>query len=404
MLVGIDDMDMYVAPFSLDSKELSLKRTFPEKTVQEVGFTARSIVPCYEDVVTQAVNAAQSLTAGKEDQYKLLILGTESSLDFGKPISTYVQKYLNLNQNCTNFEIKHACYSGTAAVRLATSWVQAREDNAKALVIMSDLARAHLDDSAEITSGSGAVAISISKNPKILALDKINGTATKEVYDVARPTVDFEWGDPLLSLYAFLDLAEIAWNDFSRKTGIKNLETAFDYMLYHIPLISLAKKTHHTLLELCNPDLNLDQSKASFQKMVEPSLAYNRLVSNVYSGSIWTSLLSLIDHNPQLKEGTKIGFFSYGSGACAEFFTGQIGSDAYKLLQEKKLALRFKQRQNISVAEYEEAIKKTMTLLSIKEYSPDYNQFKNAFDTHYKNQKKLVLENIDNYHRSYRWS
>ncbi|PNB47769.1 3-hydroxy-3-methylglutaryl-ACP synthase, partial [Pseudomonas sp. GW456-E7] len=72
----------------------------------------------YEDPVTFGVNAAKpiidALSEAEKDRIELLITCSESGIDFGKSLSTYIHEYLGLNRNCCLFEIKQACYSGTA--------------------------------------------------------------------------------------------------------------------------------------------------------------------------------------------------------------------------------------------------------------------------------------------------
>src|ERR1700730_7725895 len=68
----------------------------------------------HEDPITFAVNAAKplvdELAPGQKDRIELLITCSESGIDFGKSMSTYIHHYLQLNRNCRLFEIKQACY------------------------------------------------------------------------------------------------------------------------------------------------------------------------------------------------------------------------------------------------------------------------------------------------------
>ncbi|MBJ8193094.1 hydroxymethylglutaryl-CoA synthase family protein, partial [Bacillus cereus] len=69
----------------------------------------------YEDPVTFGVNAAKplvdALSEAEKNRIEMLITCTESGIDFGKSISTYIHHYLGLNRNCRLFELKQACYS-----------------------------------------------------------------------------------------------------------------------------------------------------------------------------------------------------------------------------------------------------------------------------------------------------
>ena len=124
IIVGIEDINLYGSRLSVSAKELAAFRNLSEKGLKDVGFTKKTIVPLFEDPVTLAVNAAKPLLdAIDKNTIGLLIVATESGLDYGKPISSYVHRYLDLNTHCRNFEIKHACYGGTAALQMALNWL-----------------------------------------------------------------------------------------------------------------------------------------------------------------------------------------------------------------------------------------------------------------------------------------
>ena len=225
--VGIDTINIYAGPLKLDLAELAAARDFSEQQLSQTGFLAKSVASPYEDPVTFAVNAAKPILNNYDkNDFELLIVATESAVDFGKPISSYVHRFLNLPERCRNFEVKHACYSGTAALQMAKSWVQCQPTK-KALVIMSDFSRRHfLEDQqgviqgnlAELTGGTAAVAMVVSAEPKMLAFDGYTGCASMEVFDVARPNITHEWADPVLSLHAFLDMFDVTW-DFYKKNN-----------------------------------------------------------------------------------------------------------------------------------------------------------------------------------------
>jgi len=405
--VGIDNLNIYASSLAVESSHIAEYRNISSKLMDDIGFKQRSIIPPFEDPVTLAVNAAKPLIDETDPaDYGLLIVGTESGCDYGKPISTYIHKYLGLHPHCRNFEIKHACYSGTAALQMAAAWLRSGTNlNKKALVITTDVARPHFNDPAELTAGSGAVAMVLNHNPAVLMLDSTSGYATSEVYDVARPTVHFEWGDPVLSLYSFIDLLEAAYLHYCKNNQVNiSCEKLFDYMLYHVPLLSLVKQSHKTLLELSNDQLNDAEFIASFNKMVLPALQHNFNLGNIYSGSVYVALAGLID-NPANKISTaKIGLFSYGSGACAEFFSGRLTEKAQEIIAKRNFKRILAERKVLNFNEYEEIVTDYNKTLSIKEYKPDLQILNNFYKDYYQDRKKLVLDKVANYYRTYRWS
>lgn len=57
----------------------------------------------------------------------------------------------------------------------------------------------------------------------------------------------------------------------------------------------------------------------------ELSTDYTRNIGNIYTGSLYLSLMSLLDSDDNtLKANDLIGFFSYGSGAVGEIFSGRL--------------------------------------------------------------------------------
>jgi 3-hydroxy-3-methylglutaryl CoA synthase len=406
-VIGIDSLNIYAGSLAIDSVSVARCRNISTKMIEDIGFKHRSIVPSFEDPVTLAVNAAKPLIDETDPgDYGLLIVGTESGFDYGKPMSTYIHKYLGLQQHCRNFEIKHACYSGSAALQMAAAWLRSGTNfGKKALVITTDVARPHFNDPAELTAGSGAVAMVLANNPAILTLDPLSGYATREVYDVARPTTTFEWGDPVLSLYSFIDLLEASYLHYCKNNQITPVcEKQFDYLLYHAPLISLVKQSHRALLELTDDSIEPLAIAASFNKMVAPALKHNLELGNIYSGSLYVALAGLIENCAAHNLKAKIGLFSYGSGACAEFFSGNLTEKSQAAISKRKLNEMLSARRILSVSEYEETVINYEKILSIKDYRPDCQILGNFYKEYYQDRKKLVIDNINNYYRSYRWS
>src|SRR6185369_15978150 len=134
----------------------------------------RSVNPPWEDPVTMAVNAAlPMLTDEDKRSIELCIIGSESGVDQEKPMSTWVQRYLGLPSTTRNFELKHACYSGTAGLQLAAGFLAsgAVSPRAKALVITTDESRMHLHKPWEFVKGAGAAALLVSREPALFELE-----------------------------------------------------------------------------------------------------------------------------------------------------------------------------------------------------------------------------------------
>lgn len=402
--VGIDDVALYASSQSIDFAEIARARGLPAKALQTVRFDRRSVLPLFEDPVTLAVNAASQVLEGVEKApFELLIVATETGLDYGKPLSTYAHKYLELPSACRNFEIKHACFGGTAALLMACAWVRENPDK-KALVLMTDIARRHVGELSELTGGAGAIALVVARDPRVLRLDPVSGRATREVYDVARPTASYEWGDSMLSLYSYLDLIDLAWTDYRKRSGVGPLTRTFERMLYHAPLFSLVEQAHRAVLESDDDTLSREDIEASFRTMVAPSLRLNQEVGNLYSGSLYTSLIGLLESRSDLSEGSQIGLFSYGSGACSELFSGSLGPAARETVARHGATERLGARKPVDFAQYEASSIAMEAALQAPEFAPDPAAEAALFRSAYQDRGLLILDRVQNYHRTYRRS
>lgn len=57
-----------------------------------------------------------------------------------------------------------------------------------------------------------------------------------------------------------------------------------------------------------------------FQNEVEPSLFFSRRFGNIYNGSLYLCLMSLLYTRPDVKD-KRVLMFSYGSGICSTLFS-----------------------------------------------------------------------------------
>ena len=406
--VGIDDLNLYASTLSIDFAEIANKRGFDKKLLEQTQFKRRSLLPPFEDPVTLAVNAAKPIVdLVGPNRFDLLIVATESGLDYGKPLSSYVHKYLNLPGSCPNFEIKHACYAGTAGIQMATSWLAGRQaigNDKKALVIMTDIARRAFGKSWEMSAGSAAVAVSLSFNPGVSEIELESGYAAHEVYDSARPSATVECINPILSLGSYLDLMESAWRDYRTLTQGSILEKHMSYMVFHTPVVNLVQQAHRLLLESEGQDVSEEDARVSFERMVSPSLRYNKELGNVYSASLYAALGGLIDSISGVEAGTRVGLCSYGSGACAQVFSILLKAQAKEIVGQRQIGEGLAKRRSLSFSEYELAELAMEENIVAENYSPNWNLFPGHYETAYNGKDLLVLEKVVDYHRHYRWS
>ena len=214
-------MNLFAGSAFVDVMELAAHRKLDTVRFDNLLMKQKSVALPYEDPVTFAVNAAKPiidrLTDAEKDRIELLITCSESGIDFGKSLSTYVHHYLGLKRNCRLFELKQACYSGTAGLQMAANFILSQASpGAKALVVATDISRFLVTEGGdaltmdwgffEPSGGAGAAAMLISERPEIFQLDVgANGYYSYEVMDTCRPIADSEAGNADLSLLSYLD-------------------------------------------------------------------------------------------------------------------------------------------------------------------------------------------------------
>lgn len=144
MKVGIEAINFYGGSVYVDIHELFNSRELDDKRYDNLMMYKKSVGLPWEDPVTNGVNAAKpiidALTSNEKESIELVVTSSESELDFGKSMSTYIHDYLELSKTCRLFEVKQACFGGTAAFDVAVSFIKSGiSPGAKVLVIATDV-------------------------------------------------------------------------------------------------------------------------------------------------------------------------------------------------------------------------------------------------------------------------
>ncbi|WP_218081867.1 hydroxymethylglutaryl-CoA synthase family protein [Anthocerotibacter panamensis] len=407
MKIGIEKINLYAGRLCTDAVHLAQARgKAPDHAREQVMVETRSVMPVWEDAVTLAVNAAQRILTPEDlRDIELLIVGTESAVDFSKPISTWVHRLCQLPVNCRNFEVKHACYSGTAALKMALMWVAAGvRPGKKALVISSDYSRMDLEEGFDFIGGGCAVAMLVSADPQILAIDLAEaGYWTHEIADTFRPTSTVERADNQTSLYSYLDALEGAFEHFEKILGAVDYLKDFKKHIYHAPFPGMALQAHRTLLSRLEVTGKAAVRDSFDQKVVE-SIYFAKQIGTAYGASNFVSLLGLLQRASDLQAGDYISIFAYGSGCQGEFYRAQIGPGAKDYVQRLDLDRHLHERYPLSLEQYETLERERWTFIDKPDYIPRHEGLAWAYDKLYRNQGLLVLKGVEQYHRTYDWS
>eukprot|EP01095_Lingulamoeba_sp_RSL-Kostka_P017464 TRINITY_DN906_c0_g1_i2.p1 TRINITY_DN906_c0_g1~~TRINITY_DN906_c0_g1_i2.p1 ORF type:complete len:498 (+),score=146.84 TRINITY_DN906_c0_g1_i2:33-1526(+) len=295
-----------------------------------------------------------------------------------------------------------------------------------ALVVVSDIA-VYESGTARATGGCGALAILLGVDAPIVIDDNSIGSYMSNDWDFYKPNNSpFPVVDGRYSVTCYTDALSNCQSKFTNKlkkqtkNNSLSLFQHFDYFIYHSPYSKLVKKSfarmyYNEFLSLYdNENVTLTQeqknnySKISqailneqnnnsnnnkdsveqftrllektiikliendFNEKVESSTRLCKQIGNIYTGSLYLSLLSLIYfENDDNLIGKKLLAFSYGSGVCSSLFYFRIRKSV-QLIKNKleNLESKLNQRNTVTVNTFLQTLTSYESTLSQPDYTP----------------------------------
>ncbi|WP_246904415.1 hydroxymethylglutaryl-CoA synthase [Gardnerella vaginalis] len=406
LVVGIDRICFATPHYYLNLTDLANARGIdPNKFTIGIGQSEQSVPPNHQDIVTLAAQAALPLLPYIDsNRLKMLIVGTESGVDASKSSALYVQNLLKLTPWVRVVEVKEACYGGTAALMMACDYVRAHaEKDPQVLVIASDIARYGLATPGEVTQGAGAVAMLVSANPHVLKINDDSVVKSADIQDFWRPVYqDTALARGKFSTEQYIEFFCDVWQKYCAQNDCNFND--FAGLCFHLPYTKMGLKALKAAMDSCDNSCaaaNLSESSRNrLLSRYETSTKYSRRVGNIYTGSLYLGLLSLLELDgyahenselPPLKSGDKIGLFSYGSGAVGEFFSATLVPGFKDALFAREHADMLDSRVRLSVADYEAMFS------SVAPYAPE--DF--VSDTSHRERAHFFLDGISSQERHY---
>lgn len=335
MSIGIESLGVKLPSYAISAKEIAKLRNIPEEKIT-IGLGCHNIGLCLEsesivDLATCAAQRALDSWQGDIKDIELIAFGTESSMDESRPLSAWVANKLNIKGRVRSYEVKHACYGGTLALRQAIEWKSMHPESKKvALVIAGDICNYAPGHPAEPTQGAGAVAMIVGSN-KLASVNLRSYPYSEPLFDFWRPTGhDFPHVDGAASLDAYLKAAENCFKMLLEEESLTLKD--FKALCFHVPFPKMVAKAFHKVCE--NLNLTEDQYTSLLKNKVLPFMTWNQEVGNAYTASLWLAVSQALS---QVEPNSKIACFSYGSGFGAEIFTIQNNlhsSDWVKFIKE----------------------------------------------------------------------
>ncbi|MEG0550779.1 MAG: hydroxymethylglutaryl-CoA synthase [Vagococcus sp.] len=348
-MIGIDKINFFTPNTYIDLVKLATYRGVdPDKYTIGIGQSKMAVPTITQDTVSMGANAAFPILEKKDlTAIDLVVVGTETGIDESKSAAAFIHQLLGIHPFAKSIEIKQACYGATAGLMMARDFVKTHPGR-KALVIGSDISRYGLNTSGEVTQGAGAVAMLISENPRILAIEDTSIAMSENIFDFWRPNYsDTAIVDGKFSNEAYVKFFNLLWTKFTEETTY-SLDDISAFC-FHLPYTKMGKKALLPLLE--------NESASVKEKLLahyDLSTEYTRNIGNIYTGSLYLSFMSLLDNQTtSLKPNDLIAFFSYGSGAVGEIFSGRLIEGYEKHLDTANHKDMLTDRYDLSIEEYE---------------------------------------------------
>lgn len=453
--VGIDRITFATPNCYLSMRDLAIARGIdPNKFTIGIGQSQQAVPPNHQDIVTLGAQAALPLMPSIDsNRLKMVIVGTESGVDASKSSALYIHKLLNISEWVRCVEVKEACYGGTAALMMARDYVLAHS-GAQVLVIAADIARYGVGTPGEVTQGAGAVAMLVSENPRVLQINNDSVVKSAEIQDFWRPVYQSTaLARGKFSTEQYIRMFCDVWQKYSAENACNFND--FEAICFHLPYTKMGLKAlragleeNSGVLHACdgtphscdgvlhtndgvlraNNDASLtSDTRERLLARYQDSTQYSRRIGNIYTGSLYLGLISLLDYDyfrnscdssesagdssavacdsssathtnesptrlSPLLPGQKIGLFSYGSGAVAEFFSATLVPGWRSALFSNQHIKTLNNRTQLTVSQYEEMFN------SAAPYSPQ------DFVSSQKNRSgaRFVLDSIKSQERNYR--
>eukprot|EP00467_Chlorarachnion_reptans_P009119 CAMPEP_0114496950 /NCGR_PEP_ID=MMETSP0109-20121206/6048_1 /TAXON_ID=29199 /ORGANISM="Chlorarachnion reptans, Strain CCCM449" /LENGTH=476 /DNA_ID=CAMNT_0001674267 /DNA_START=51 /DNA_END=1481 /DNA_ORIENTATION=+ len=363
---GILGWSVYVPSMYVSQEELeAFDGVSAGKYTKGLGQENMAFVDPAEDIISMMLSATQQLierTGINPLDVGRLEVGTETLVDKSKSTKTSLMRLFGENSDIEGVDTINACYGGTNALFNCLNWMSSSAwDGRYAIVVTGDIA-VYEPGPARCTGGAGVVAMLVGPDaPVEIDITAPRATHMEDVYDFYKPDLNSEYPkvDGHLSNACYLRALDRCFATLARKTEART-KTAFnindfDHFLFHQPYAKLVQKSHarllfnqHKLSKNVDPRLddfvalaeeetygNRDLDKLiagigaqDYKEKVFPGTYLCRQVGNMYTGSLYAALVSLVSEYREKLDGQNALMFSYGSGLAATMFQAKFNQQS----------------------------------------------------------------------------
>ena len=418
--LGIIDIQIYFPRYYISQYELEEYDKVPHgKYTIGLGQINMSFVDDNEDINSMCLTVLDKLIKKNNislNQISRIEVGTETIIDKSKSVKTHLMELFkdSYNSDIEGVTVLNACYGGISALLNSFNWLFSKYyDNKYAIVICGDNA-SYGKGPARPTGGCGTIGILLGKGGSLL-LENIRASYMKNAYDFYKPNPSSEYPtvDGHYSLDCYLEALYNCLHNYNSKKGIINYNQ--DYFCFHCPYSKLVEKAFYQLkcfeiyynytnniTEIYNYIKNIEKDiineitekegkfwklskniqdkiksifSNDFKILIEPGLFLCKQLGNLYTGSIFGFLLSLLlnlSTRIQSLVGSRIFLFSYGSGLASTLLVLDIDNEKYKKIikNNQDILVHLNERIKVSPYLYESILLKKEKLYLKNNYIP----------------------------------
>jgi len=388
--VGILAMEMYSPKRFVSQEGLEEMDNCKGKYTIGLGQSKMAFTDDREDIASFFMTATKLLVEKNNidvSRIGRIEVGTETIIDKSKSVKTSLIGILGdkLSSDLEGVTNINACYGGTAALLNSIAWIESSDwDGRYALVVCGDIA-VYEAGPARPTGGGGAIAMLLGPDAPLVLEPGVRASHVLDVYDFYKPThSEYAMVDGRLSQFAYLSSVDSCYRRYKEKFAAKHPGHPsvdvdhFDFFAFHSPYNKLVQKGFSRLLfcdylDLATPSSSSSSSSSTsssststvaselsglspeyasvpladtyeskdietvfrtasdsrFKAKVMPCCALNTNIGNCYTGSVFSSLLSVVCLQGDALVGKRIMMFSYGSGSVATLYSlvGRVPSD-----------------------------------------------------------------------------
>ncbi|ROW08478.1 hypothetical protein VMCG_03022 [Cytospora schulzeri] len=439
--IGVKAIELYFPSQYVEQSELEqFDGVSAGKYTIGLGQTKMSFCDDREDIYSFALTAVSNLLKKYEIDTKSigrLEVGTETLLDKSKSVKSVLMQLFGDNTDIEGIDTINACYGGTNAFFNSVNWIESSAwDGRDAIVVAGDIAL-YAKGNARPTGGAGCVAMLVGPNAPVVAEPGLRGSYMQHAYDFYKPdlTSEYPYVDGHYSITCYTEALDAAYRAYCQKEKklqptaangnasaegpVKTPLDRFDYMTFHAPTCKLVQKSYARLMYhdfLADPDSpafadvpkevrDMDYktsltdkvveksfmtlTKKKFQERVNPAIQVATMCGNMYCGSVWGGLASLLSHvSSSDLDGKRIGLFSYGSGLAASFCSFKVVGSTEQMSKVLNIPARLEARRKVAPETYDAMCNLRKKAHLQKDYKPEGDASTIAPGAYY-------LENID---------